>query len=58
MAVNSKYIDGHQLQQFLDNQGPIHYEEYFPYFNKKPVRMVAWAISETRGWAERIEHRI
>ena len=58
MAVNSRYIDGYQLQQFLENKGPIHYEEYFQYFDKKPVKMVAWAISETRGWAERIEHKI
>ena len=58
IGVHSKFIDGPQLQQFLNNQGPIHYEEYFPYFDKKPVKMVAWAISETRGWAERIEHKI
>jgi len=58
IGIHSKFIEGHQLQQFLNNQGPIHYEEYFPYFDKKPVKMVAWGVSETRGWAERIEHKI
>jgi len=58
IGVYSKFIDGHQLQQFIENGTPIHYEEYFPYFDKKPVKMVAWAHSEKRGWAERIEHKI
>jgi len=58
IGVYSKFIDGHQLQQFIENGTPIHYEEYFPYFDKKPVKMVAWAHSEKRGWAERIEHNI
>ena len=58
VAVNSKSIEGFALQNFLDNKGPIHYEEYFQYFDKKPVRMVAWGYSESRGWSERIEHKI
>ena len=58
IGIHSKFIEGYQLQQFLNNQGPIHYEEYFPYFDKEPKRMVAWGVSETRGWAERIEHKI
>jgi glycosyltransferase involved in cell wall biosynthesis len=58
VAVNSKSIEGFVLQNFLDNKGPIHYEEYFQYFDKKPVRMVAWGYSESRGWSERIEHKI
>jgi len=29
IGIHSKYIDGQQLQQFLNNQDPIHYEEYF-----------------------------
>ncbi len=40
------------------NGTPIHYEEFFPYFDKDPKRMVAWAYSKERGWAERIEHTI
>jgi hypothetical protein len=58
IGVYSKFIDGYQLQQFIENGAPIHYEEYFPYFDKKPVKIVAWAHSEKRGWAERVEHNI
>jgi hypothetical protein len=58
IGIHSRSIEGHQLQQFLSNNGPIHFEEYFLYFDKEPKRMVAWAYSESRGWAERIEHKI
>jgi hypothetical protein len=58
IGVHSKTIEGLELQNFLNNKTPIHYEEYFQYFDKKPVRMVAWGYSESRGWAERIEHKI
>jgi len=58
IGIHSKTIEGHQLQQFLDGNGPIHYEEYFLYFDKEPKRMVAWGYSESRGWAERIEHKL
>jgi hypothetical protein len=58
IGIYSKSIDGYQLQQFIKNGTPIHYEEYFPYFDKIPTKMVAWAYSEKRGWAERIEHKI
>ncbi len=58
VGIHSKSIEGHQLQQFLNNNGPIHYEEYFPYFDKEPKRMVAWGYSKTRGWTERIERAI
>ncbi len=58
IGIHSKTIEGHQLQQFLSGNGPIHYEEYFLYFDKEPKRMVAWAYSESRGWAERTEHKI
>jgi len=58
IGVHSKTIEGLELQNFLNNKGPIHYEEYFQYFDKKPVRMVAWGYSESRGWSERIEHKI
>lgn len=58
IGVHSRTIEGHQLQQFLSGNGPIHYEEYFQYFDRKPIKMVAWAYSETRGWAERTEHKI
>ena len=58
VGVHSRSIDGHQLQQFLNNNGPIHFEEYFDYFDKEPKRMVAWGYSTERGWAERIEHKL
>ena len=58
IGVHSRNIEGHELQNFLDNKGPIHFEAYFDYFDKEPKRMVAWAISKERGWAERIEHKI
>ena len=58
IGVHSRSIEGHELQNFLDNKGPIHFEAYFDYFDKEPKRMVAWAISKERGWAERTEHKI
>ena len=57
IGIHSKSIEGHQLENFM-NGIPIHYEEFFPYFDKDPKRMVAWAYSKERGWAERIEHKI
>jgi hypothetical protein len=57
IAIHNNTIEGNQLQSFI-NGAPIHYEEYFPYFDKEPKRMVAWAYSKERGWAERIEHKI
>jgi hypothetical protein len=58
IGVHSKTIEGFELQAFMKGERPIHYEEYFQYFDKKPTRMVAWGYSENRGWAERIEHKI
>lgn len=58
IGLHSKTVDGFELHNFLNNKGSIHYEEYFPYFDKKPVRMVAWGFSESRGWVERVEHKI
>jgi hypothetical protein len=58
LGVHSKNIEGYQLEQFLKNGQQIHFEEYFQYFDKEPKRMVAWGYSESRGWAERIEHKI
>ena len=58
IGIHSKSIEGQELQNFLKEGRPIHYEEYFQYFDKKPVKMVAWGYSETRGWAERVEKKI
>jgi hypothetical protein len=35
----------------------IHYEEFF-LTDKTPKRMVAWGWSQSRGWTERVEHKI
>lgn len=58
IGVFSENIEGHRLTQFMEGKSNIHYEKYFEYFDRKPVKMVAWAYSESRGWAERIEHKI
>jgi hypothetical protein len=58
IGVHSRSIEGIELQNFLNNNKPIHFEVYFDYFDKEPKRMVAWGYSNIRGWAERIEHKI
>jgi len=58
IGVHSRSIEGIELQNFLNNNKPIHFEAYFDYFDKEPKRMVAWAYANDRGWAERIEHKI
>lgn len=56
-GIYSKSIDGFELQKFLNNQGPIHYEEMF-LTDKEPSRVVYWAYSNNRGWAERVEIKL
>lgn len=56
-GIYSKSIDGYELQKFLNNQGPIHYEEMF-LTDKEPSRVVYWAYSNNRGWAERVEIKL
>jgi hypothetical protein len=56
-SVNSKYIVGKQLTDFIHNSTPIHYEEYF-LTDRWPIKVVYWAVSETRGWSERIEIKL
>lgn len=57
LSINSKFIEGEQLKNFLQNEQPIHYEEFF-LSSKKPSRVVYWGYSESRGWAERFEINI
>ena len=52
-GIHSTSIDGDRLKRFMQGQS-IHYEEMF-LTDQKPSRFVAWAVSKTRGWAERIE---
>lgn len=54
ISVDSKYIDDYRLTEFMNNGTPIHYEEMFM-TDKNPSRVVFWGLSETRGWAERVE---
>lgn len=53
-GIYSKSIDGHDLQRFLNGDGPIHYEEMF-LTAKEPSRVVYWAHSPQRGWVEKKE---
>jgi hypothetical protein len=57
MNINSKYIKGQQLIEFMRDGKNIHYEEFF-LTDKTPKRMVAWGWSQSRGWTERVEHKI
>lgn len=57
IGINSRSITGQMLQDFIHSGKPIHYEEMFM-VDKVPTKMVAWAHSKERGWAERIEHNI
>jgi hypothetical protein len=56
-SINSKYIDGQQLEDFMNKGQQIHYEEFF-LTDKDPKRVVFWAYSGERGWSERVEHKI
>lgn len=53
-GIFSKFIDGEELHEFMENGTPIHYEEMF-LADKVPHRVVFWAYSDKRGWAERRE---
>lgn len=57
IGLHSRSITGQTLEDFINNGTPIHYEEMFM-VDKLPSRMVAWAHSKERGWAERIQHNI
>ena len=53
-AIDSKYINGKDLQDFVDGKASIHYEEFF-LTDKKPARVVYWPYSNIRGWVDRIQ---
>ena len=57
IGIHSKSIDGQELNDFIKKNKKIHYEEMF-LTEKKPAKVVYWAHSKTRGWAERVEHQI
>jgi hypothetical protein len=56
-GIYSKSIDGYELEKFLNNKGPVHYEEMF-LTDKEPSRVVYWGYSNKRGWAERVEIKL
>jgi hypothetical protein len=56
-GINSRSITGIQLENFLKDGTPIHYEEMFM-TDVRPTRLVFWGYSDIRGWAERFEIQI
>jgi len=56
-SINSKFITGHQLDQFIKTGNAIHYEEHF-LTDSKPDRLVFWGFTEEDGWVERIENKL
>ena len=53
IGLHSKTIQGSELEKFKQGND-IHYEEMF-LTDRKPSRMVAWAVNNNEQWAERIE---
>ena len=56
-AIHTEKIEGNKLKRYLYENTPIHYEQMF-LTDKSPARVVYWAHSETRGWAERHEIKL
>ena len=56
-GIYSKSIEGHDLQNFMNNNEPIHYEEMF-LTDVEPSKVIYWAHSPERGWVERVEKPI
>lgn len=57
IGIDSEIITGHRLRQFLENSKPIHFEKIF-LTHQKPSRVVYWAHSKERGYAERYEEKL
>jgi len=54
IAIESEFISDNRLSKFLEQNIPIHYEKMF-LTDKAPSKVVYWAHSPERGWAERYE---
>ena len=52
--IETETIEGPRLKQYLYDNRPIHYEKMF-LTDVAPTRVVYWAHSPDRGWAERHE---
>lgn len=57
VGLNYRYIQGAQLQNFMQNGEKIHYEEFF-LTDRQPSRLVVWPYSKERGWCDRQEYKI
>jgi Glycosyltransferase (GlcNAc) len=55
ISLNSKFISGQQLKEFMETGNNIHYEEYFLSV-KRPARVVFWGMSTEHGWCDRKEY--
>lgn len=53
-GIDSEFIEGKRLENFLEKNQPIHYEKMF-HTDVNPTKVVFWGHSEERGWAERYE---
>jgi hypothetical protein len=54
IGIESDTVDGNMLERFLERNIPVHYEKMF-LTDRIPARVVYWAHSPERGWAERHE---
>jgi hypothetical protein len=54
IGIESDTVDSNMLERFLERNLPVHYEKMF-LTDRIPARVVYWAHSPTRGWAERHE---
>jgi hypothetical protein len=54
IGIESDTVDGNMLERFLEKNIAIHYEKMF-LTDRVPARVVYWAHSPERGWAERHE---
>lgn len=55
IGIHTRYIEGDELTQFTSGKANIHYEDYM-FLEEWPKRVVYWGFSDSRGWAERVEH--
>ena len=53
IGIHQTYINDKRLEDLVRDGKPIHYEEMFM-TEKIPVKVVYWAISKSRGWAEKV----
>ena len=57
IGIESEFISDNRLTRFLEKNIAIHYEKMF-LTDRKPAKVVYWAHSPERGWAERHEIKL